>query len=68
MKSVVMRGRLLEKIISSKLERKLESMTILNFSSTTVNSATNSCSLVSGIQFLKSSSKVPNGNTMVFSI
>jgi hypothetical protein len=68
LKSVVIKGRLLEKIISSRLDRKLESITGYSFSNTTVNKATNSCYFVYGIQFLKSSNNVPRGTIMLFRI
>jgi len=64
LKSVVINGRLLAKIMSNNVDKNLESMTMCNFSKTTVNNATNSCYFVSGIQFLKSYNKSPKGITI----
>jgi uncharacterized protein YktA (UPF0223 family) len=65
LKSVVIRGKLEEKIIERRLERNSGVSTWQSFSRTTVNRATNSCYLVYGIHYSKSFSKLPNGKINV---
>jgi uncharacterized UBP type Zn finger protein len=50
LKSVVIRGRLLENIIYKSFDKNSESKAKCSFYRIAVNNATNSCYLVSGIQ------------------
>ena len=50
LKSVVIRGKLEEKIISNRLDKKPGLITLCSFSKTAVKRATNSCYFVSGMQ------------------
>lgn len=68
LKSVVIKGKLELNIISTKVDKNYGVITEWSFDRTTVNNATNYCSLVSAIQFSKSFNNVPRGKIKLVKI